>query len=155
MVIAHKFKGAGVQYEVGVCLQTGDIVWTNGPFECGSFPDGKIAIEMGLYTSFDEGEKYVCDGGYYGPRAEKPTGHSKWDQYMKLVAQSCHETVNARYKQFGALSKVFRHNLTIHGVILNVIAIIMQLSIMYAEPLFTIALSLKALGIDSKLQIDF
>jgi len=71
---SHKFKGAGVWYEVGVCLQTGDIIWMNGPFECGSFPDGKIAAEMGLYASLDDSEKFVCDGGYYGPRAEKSNG---------------------------------------------------------------------------------
>ena len=110
----------------------------NGPFECGSFPDGKIATEMGLYTSFNEGEKFVCDGGYYGPRAEKLTGHNNWDQYMKQVARLHHETVNARFKQFGALSKVFYHDLTKHGVTFNAIVIIMQLSIMYAEPLFTV-----------------
>jgi len=42
--------------------------------------------------------------------------HNNWDQYMKQVARSRHETVNARFKQFGALTKVFRHDLTKPGL---------------------------------------
>jgi hypothetical protein len=26
-----KLNGAGVKYKVGVCIQTGDILWVNGP----------------------------------------------------------------------------------------------------------------------------
>ena len=48
---------------------------------------------MGLYASLGDGEKFVKIGGYYGPRAEKPNGHNNWDQYMKQVAWSLHETV--------------------------------------------------------------
>ena len=40
---SKKFKGPGVRYEVGICIQTGWIVWLNGPFPCGEFPDLKIA----------------------------------------------------------------------------------------------------------------
>jgi len=36
---SHKFKGPGVRYEVGLCIRTGDIVWINGPFPCGQYPD--------------------------------------------------------------------------------------------------------------------
>ena len=38
---SHKLNGPGVKYEVGVCLMTGRIVWTNGPF-VGSKHDGNI-----------------------------------------------------------------------------------------------------------------
>jgi DDE superfamily endonuclease len=135
---SHKFKGPGVRYEVGVCLQTGDIVWTNGPFQCGSYPDGKIATEMGLDAALDRGERYVCDGGYYGPRADKPNGLNNADQYMKQVARSRHETVNARFKQFGVLAQVFRHQPEKHGIVFNAVAIITQLCLMYDQPLFQI-----------------
>jgi hypothetical protein len=36
---SHKFKGPGFRYKVAVGIQTGDIVWTHGPFACGMFPD--------------------------------------------------------------------------------------------------------------------
>lgn len=39
---SHKFKKAGVRYEVAVCIQTGWIVWINGPYPCGAWPDIKI-----------------------------------------------------------------------------------------------------------------
>ena len=36
----HKFCSAGLQYKVGVCIQSGDIVWTHGPpFLCGKYLD--------------------------------------------------------------------------------------------------------------------
>ena len=37
-----KFKGAGLRYELGVCIQTGDIVWINGPFCPGNWNDVEI-----------------------------------------------------------------------------------------------------------------
>ena len=35
MWYSHKFHGAELRYEIGMCIQTGDIVWVNGPFKCG------------------------------------------------------------------------------------------------------------------------
>ena len=32
---SHKFRGAGVCYEIAVAIKTGDIVVFNGHFECG------------------------------------------------------------------------------------------------------------------------
>ncbi len=39
---SYKFKGAGLRYEVGLLLETGDIVWVNGPFSCGKWIDLEI-----------------------------------------------------------------------------------------------------------------
>ena len=39
---SHKFNAAALRYEVGVCIQTGWIVWTAGPFPAGDFPDLEI-----------------------------------------------------------------------------------------------------------------
>ena len=35
---SHKHNSAGLCNEIGVCIQTGHIVWFNGPFPCG-IPD--------------------------------------------------------------------------------------------------------------------
>lgn len=40
---SHKFKGPGLRYVLGVNIQLGHIVWTNGPFPCGHWSDIKIA----------------------------------------------------------------------------------------------------------------
>jgi len=39
---SYKLKGPGVQYKVAVCIQTGNIVWINGPYPCRQWPDIKI-----------------------------------------------------------------------------------------------------------------
>ena len=74
---SHKFKGAGVRYEVAICLQTGDVIWLNGPFPCGTYSDRVIARYEGLDDALDDGEMYVADGGYRDGyiRAETPTGY--------------------------------------------------------------------------------
>ena len=36
---SHKFNGPGLRYEVGIAIQSGDIVWVHGPFPPGRFPD--------------------------------------------------------------------------------------------------------------------
>ena len=39
---SNKFNGPGLQYEVAINIQTGDIVWINGPYKCGAWTDIKI-----------------------------------------------------------------------------------------------------------------
>lgn len=54
---SHNFNGPSVRYEIAVCIQTGWIVWINGPFPCGT-PDLCIArsglviyeLDMGATT---------------------------------------------------------------------------------------------------------
>ena len=50
-------------YEIGVCIQTGWIVWKNGPFPCGSWSDLKIAREWLVHELLDD-DKCVADLGY-------------------------------------------------------------------------------------------
>jgi hypothetical protein len=59
---SHKFNGPGVCYEIAVCIQTGWIVWINGPFPCGT-PELCIA-QSALIFELDNNEKYLADGGY-------------------------------------------------------------------------------------------
>ena len=61
---SHKFKGPGLWYEVAICIKTGWIVWVNGPFPCGEWPDRKI-VQAGINHQLDDNEFYVGDGGYY------------------------------------------------------------------------------------------
>ena len=60
-----KFKGVGLCYEVVTCIQTGWIVWINGPFPCGEWSDLKIALEAFVYM-FEGDERVVADKGYQG-----------------------------------------------------------------------------------------
>lgn len=45
---SHKFKAAGVRYEIGISIVEGEIVWASGGFPCGEWPDLKIAKELYL-----------------------------------------------------------------------------------------------------------
>ena len=62
---SHKFKGPGLRYEVAVCIQTGDVVWINGPFPCGKWPDLKI-FQLRLKHMLGPEEKVEADDGYRG-----------------------------------------------------------------------------------------
>ena len=46
---SQKFNGPGLRYEVGVCIQTGDIVWINGPYPPGEWNDLQIALDELVY----------------------------------------------------------------------------------------------------------
>ena len=60
---SHKFHGPGVRYEIGLNIQNGWIVWVNGPYPCGSYPDLKIARDY-VFLMLEPGEKILGDGGY-------------------------------------------------------------------------------------------
>lgn len=136
---SHKFKGPGLRYEVALNIRTGEIVWINGPFPCGRFPDRIIARDEGLEHCLDQGEKYVADGGYRGGiHSVTPNGLNNYEQWMQQQVRSRHETVNQRFKQFGALGNVFRHKLIKHGVIFTAVANVTQISICEESSLFAI-----------------
>jgi hypothetical protein len=48
-----------------VCIQTGDIVWVNGSFKCGDWPDINI-LHRDLKGQLAPGEKVEADTGYRG-----------------------------------------------------------------------------------------
>ena len=137
---SFKFNGPGVWYEVGLCIQTGWIVWINGPFPPGPWSDRRIA-RSALYEMLDRGEKFVSDRGYWGGAwyAETPTGLWCFDQKMKSDARSRHETVNSRFKRWSILERRFRHQVHhLHGQVFLAVANITQLQIETDEPLFQI-----------------
>ena len=56
---SHKFaKKAGVRYEVGVAIKSGDICWINGPYPCGQFADITIFRE-GIFWVMMKGWKQI------------------------------------------------------------------------------------------------
>jgi hypothetical protein len=65
MWFSHKFNGAGVRYELGVCIQTGNIVWVAGPFLPGDYPNVTI-FQLGMMPRLGEGETVEADSSYAG-----------------------------------------------------------------------------------------
>lgn len=79
---SHKFKGPGLRYEIAMSIQSGDIVWCNGPYPAG-WSDLKIARDA-LVFQLEPGEMVCADGGYRdgGEFFQTPTGE-------KNVFQKC------------------------------------------------------------------
>ena len=49
-----------------------------------------------------------------------------------------HETLNGRLKNWGILSQVFRHHITIHGDVFRACSVVTQLTVENSEPLFEV-----------------
>jgi len=126
---------------VGVCIASGDIVHINGPFPCGAFPDISI-FRLGLKQKLLRAkEKAQADLGYrgeYGTLIVPNEFDSKAIKRLKADVRARHETVNKRFKQFGALSRVFRHDLDKHQSVFDAVAVLTQLSIRNGEPLYEV-----------------
>ena len=136
---SHKFKGAGLRYEVGIAIQTGWIVWIHGSFPCGDWPDLAIA-RHGVCNMVDDGELLIADGGYHDGEQYfvTPNGLNNYEQYLQSVVRARHETVNQRFKQWAALERVFRHDVMLHPRVFHAIANIVQITIVHGEPLFSV-----------------
>jgi len=63
---SHKYKKkSGLRYEVCLCIKTGDIVWINGPYPCGKYPDITI-FRNALLSELGPIERVEADDGYSG-----------------------------------------------------------------------------------------
>ena len=131
---SHKFKGAGLRYELAVCIQTGDIVWLNGPYPCGQFNDIKIFKEN-LQKKLEKNEKVEADGIYRGVNGTRSKGDfvSRSDQRAKSKARGRHETVNGRIKNWACLRDVWRHPLDKHKYAFAAVVVITQITFNIGE----------------------
>ena len=135
-----KHNGAGLRYEVAICIQTGWVVWTNGPFPCGACHD-LVIFQAGLKPLLLHWEKVEADQGYVGDLKIRPKEeiNVSWDQYIaKGRARSRHETINGLFKIFDVLSDRFRHQIEKHGVVFRAVVAITQLKIQYEQPSFNV-----------------
>ena len=127
---SKKFHGAGLRYEVGVCIQTGDICWINGPFKPGVWNDLAI-FRRNLRQRLLPWEKVECDAGYEGDKKcrHKDIINNRLDAMAKEDARSRHENVNSDIKTFGCLGNAepWRHDIQYHKYVFGAAAVITQL----------------------------
>ena len=75
-------------------------------------------------------EKVEADNGYSGEKVSRPNDYAtKEEKRAKDLARARHETINRRFKQFGALQQQFRHPLKKHQMVFRAVAVITQLQI--------------------------
>ncbi|GFH50665.1 hypothetical protein CTEN210_07141 [Chaetoceros tenuissimus] len=141
---SHKFRGPGLRYEVALCIQTGHIVWTNGPFAAGHWSDLKI-FRTWLKHYLLPDKRVETDGGYavFGRKDDKCDRPHDYcytmDQYYaKTNVRARQETVNRRFKEFNILHDVFRHKKEKHGIVFDAIAVITQLTIENGNKLYDV-----------------
>ena len=142
---SYKFKKGAVRYEVALCILTGDIVWINGPYEPGIWNDIEI-FRNSLMSHLGPMERVEADDGYIGeaprhvkcPRSIAEHADDDTAKEIKQRLRNRQETVNMRFKMWGALAQPFRNEVTKHGGAFRAIAVIVQLSINQGERLFDV-----------------
>ena len=96
------YEKPGLQYEVGVCLRTSDIVWISGSHFPGLYNDLQI-FRMGMKDMLEDGERVVeADDGYIGENPLKykcTNGVNKDPERAFSDQQQCsrHEQFNERF----------------------------------------------------------
>jgi len=139
---SHKHNGPGLRYEVAICINTGSIVWTCGPFPCGDWPDVSI-FRYGLKSVLDPNERVEADDGYIGedPATAKVPGSMVHDQddrqlYVRSKVRLRHESVDKRLKQFNCLKRVSTNSIEFHGACFRACAVLTQMSMDKGHPAF-------------------
>jgi hypothetical protein len=131
-IFSEKLNGPGLKHEVGVAIQTCDIVWTNGPFEAGR-PDKTIFKEDGLKATLCEDERVEVDRGCNGDNClmNPDVAQSREDRTQKGQVRGRHEIVNGRLKNFSIANDVFRTTgekmFEKHGLAFGAVAVIVRL----------------------------
>ena len=118
---------------MGLCIRTGDIVWINGPFPCGRYPESRYHY---FSARLDDGEKVEAVKGYRGEGQYVNTPAE--GSHIQARVRARHETVNKRLKQWSCLSRSFRHEGERHQVVFGAVAGITQLALENEEHLYDV-----------------
>ena len=143
---SHKFKTAGLDYEVALSIFEPKCVWVAGPYPAGKHDitvfRKKLKAKM-LASRAASGVQYrgLGDRGYRG-EAELLTVPSSQDtpevRDFKGRALSRQETFNARLKNFNCLDERFRHGMDKHGQCFYACVVIVQLQMDNGFPVFQV-----------------
>lgn len=125
---SHKSNGPGLRYEKCLNIQTGNIVWVNGPFPPGEWLYIVIARYMLIHELLPN-KMVIANGGYNDNYQYfiTPTGRNTDLDYMMAVVRAHHETINRCFKTWAILSNMYHHDKNKHGVILGAIVELEQL----------------------------
>lgn len=123
---------------MAICIQTSEILWTNGPFAAGAWPDLKM-FKSSLLGMLAPGEMVEADNGHPNPACQIPKQKiSVEDLRARSVARARHECINKKFKQWGCMAQPFRHALWKHKCCFGAIAAITQLAICRVEIVFDV-----------------
>ena len=130
--MSHKFKSAGIRYEIGVSVSSGSIVWLHGPFPAGEQNDQGI-FNLKMRQHLQQHEKVLCDAGYSGSHVTNGSLYGDTDDKLASNLRAYHERLNGKIKSFGSMTHRWRHQLEKHQVCFFAVAHIVQIAIEDSE----------------------
>ena len=138
---SHKLAKAGLHYEIGVCIQSGLIVWINGPFVVGKYNDITIFQSKMMYELLDR-EMVKADQGYVGQPnkicVKYELGVSENQFKAKTRAMARGETINRRLNNFCVLTNRYIDKISMHSYVFGAVAVLMQSSLTTVSPIFKV-----------------
>lgn len=135
---SHKFKTAGLTYEIACNLHEDEIVWSNGPFPAGTSDETIFKMEGGLEEQIPDGKLGIADHGYR--RCKKTSCSRSLDseevQEFKARAKARQESLHIRLKRYDILKQVFRHSIEKHEIAFGACLVLVQYQLENGSPLF-------------------
>lgn len=126
---SQKFNGPAVKYELAICIKTGDIVAFCGPFRGGEH-DLSI-FRFRLKDALLPYERVIGDKGYRGDlKVVTPYLYdceSAQHRRAMAVLRARHETINRRFKTYGALHDIWRHDVHKHHIVFKSCGVLSQI----------------------------
>jgi len=142
---SHKFKQAGLAYEVALSTFENKCVWINGPFAAGC--NDVSIFRAALKAKMVGGKLGLADKGCRGEAALLSMASSQDTpevREFKGRALARHEKFNGQLKNFGCLSEQFRHGIEKHKMCFEATAVICQHQLENDSPLVVVCASLVA-----------
>ena len=139
---SHKFKKPGLRYEIALSIIGGDMCWVNGAFACGLYNDWSIFNTQGLREQLEINERVEADKGYeHGDpqfcKTPAAVFHKKEADAMRRRVMGRQEAINKKVREWQALKRVFRHDMSKHSNVFGAVIVICQLKIQNGEPLYS------------------
>jgi hypothetical protein len=118
---SHKYVGkSALHYKLRVDIFVGNLVWVEGPYPAGAWPDVKFFNSV-LSHCLEPGERVDADINYVWHPDKIKCPHNDCNPAknlgMKSAPRSRHETYNGRLKNWGILKKTYRHENTQHRTV--------------------------------------
>ncbi len=139
---SHKYAGkSALCYELGVAILMGNLVWIQGPYPAGAWPNIKIFTSC-LVHFLEPYKRIEADDSYrrHADKVKCPKNNVNPVKNLKMQGRirASQESINGRLKNWGILSQVFHHDIRRHGDDFWVCTVITQLTIEHGEPLFAV-----------------
>ena len=122
-----------------MCIQTGLIVWINGPFAAGKYNDITIFQSKMIYKLLDW-EMVEADQGYVGQLNKICMKYELGvcENQFEAKARARGEMINGRFNNFCILMDKYRHKISMHSYVFHAVAVLMQISLTTVSPTFKV-----------------